>query len=65
MNINIMEAMMVSNQIHVWTCAKSSHLKHLEEDAISSYYITIILMHVDTQNKSLSPPSYLSMACEL
>ena len=37
-------------------------LEHSEDDTISSYYITIILMHVDTQDKSLSTPSYLSMA---
>jgi hypothetical protein len=58
MNINIIEAMLVLNQLHAGTCAKSSHLKHSEEDTMSSYYITPILMHVDTQDESLSTPSY-------
>ena len=40
--------------LHAWTCAKSSHLKHSEEDTISSYYITTILMHVHDRFRSLA-----------
>ena len=62
MNINIMKAMLVLNQLHAWTCAKPSHLKHLEEDTILSFYIITIIMHVVTQDKSLSTPNHLSTA---
>ena len=34
MDINIVEAMLILIQLQAWTCAKSSHLKHSEEDDI-------------------------------
>ena len=61
LSINIIKVRLVLNQlVHVRTCAKSCHLN--EDDTFLTYYITIILMHVDTKDKSLSTPSYLSMA---
>jgi len=45
-----MEALLVLNQPHVWTCAKSSHSNYLEGDTILSYYIITILMHINTQD---------------
>ena len=62
MNKNNMEDMLVLNQLYAWTCAKSRHSNHSEKDTILSYYIITILMHVNTQDKSLSTPRQLSMA---
>ena len=62
LNINIMKVALALNQLQVCTCAKSSNPNYSKEHTMLTYYITTILMHVDTQDKSLSTPSYLSMA---
>ena len=64
LNLNIMKAILVLIQLHVCTWAKSNRLNFSEGDTILPYHIITILMHVDTQDKSVLSPSYLGMAWE-